>query len=175
MPMAQFTRLLNTLQDENLKDWKLSGPTYLLQTVYLWFHQHCETANRTHRREAFQWTPEVEAAFQTLQEVLCTACIFAHLQQGERSIFDTDVSNVGIAGALSQIAEGWECVTAYYNKMLKMAERNYCVTRWVLLAIIRRQEHFHKYFYGQGFHLRADHSTLTWLISFRNVERQTGC
>jgi hypothetical protein len=34
-------------------------------------------------------------------------------------------------------------------------------------------EHFHKYLYGQEFHLRTDHSALTWLLSFRNLEGQT--
>jgi hypothetical protein len=34
-------------------------------------------------------------------------------------------------------------------------------------------EHFHKYLYGQEFHLRTDHSALTWLISFKNLEGQT--
>jgi hypothetical protein len=135
--------------------------------------QICLQLWKTHRGKAFQWTPEVKVTFQTLQEALCKASIFAYAQHGERSIVDTDVSDVGIAGALSQIVEGWECVTAYYNKMLKKAERNYCVTRWKLLAIVRIQEHFCKYFYRQGFHLCTDHSTLTWLISFMNLERQT--
>jgi hypothetical protein len=34
-------------------------------------------------------------------------------------------------------------------------------------------EHFHKYLYGQEFHLRTDHSALTWLMSFNNLEGQT--
>jgi hypothetical protein len=36
-------------------------------------------------------------------------------------------------------------------------------------------EHFHKYLYGQEFHLRTDHSSLTWLLSFKNIEGQTTC
>jgi hypothetical protein len=34
-------------------------------------------------------------------------------------------------------------------------------------------ERFHKYLYGQEFHLRTDHSALTWLMSFKNLEGQT--
>jgi hypothetical protein len=34
-------------------------------------------------------------------------------------------------------------------------------------------EHFHKYLYGQEFHLHTDHTALTWLMSFRNLEGQT--
>jgi hypothetical protein len=96
-----------------------------------------ETANQPHGGEAFQWTPKVEATFQTLQEALHTARIFAYPQPGERSVVDTDASNIEIAGALSQIEDGREGVTAYYNKTLKKPERNYCVTRRKLLAIVR--------------------------------------
>jgi hypothetical protein len=41
--------------------------------------------------------------------------------------------------------------------------------------MVRTLEHFHKYLYGQLFHLRTDHSALTWLLSFRNLEGQTEC
>jgi hypothetical protein len=50
-----------------------------------------------------------------------------------------------------------------------MAERNYYVRWWELLAIVSPLEHFHKYLYGQEFHLRTDHSALTWLTSFKNL------
>jgi hypothetical protein len=40
---------------------------------------------------------------------------------------------------------------------------------------VRALEHFHKYLYGQEFHLRTDHSPLTWLMSFKNLEGQTTC
>jgi hypothetical protein len=59
--------------------------------------------------------------------------------------------------------------------MLNKAERNYCVTRSELLAIVRMLEHFHKYLYGQEFHLCTDHSALTLLMSFKNLEGQTAC
>jgi hypothetical protein len=32
----------------------------------------------TEKKQAFQWMPEVEAAFQTLKEALCTAPILAY-------------------------------------------------------------------------------------------------
>jgi hypothetical protein len=35
---------------------------------------------------------------------------------------------------------------------------------------MRTLEHFHKYLYGQDFHLRTDFSTLTWFMSFKNLE-----
>jgi hypothetical protein len=34
-------------------------------------------------------------------------------------------------------------------------------------------ELFHKYFYGQEFHLDTDHSNLTWFFTSKNLEDQT--
>jgi hypothetical protein len=115
----------------------------------------------------------VEAAFQKLKRALCSAPILAYPQPGQRFIVDTDASNVGIRGVLSQVNDGQERVIAYFSKMLNKAERNDCITRRELLAIVRTLEHFHKYLYGQEFHLRTDHSALTWLMNFKNLEGQT--
>jgi hypothetical protein len=41
--------------------------------------------NLLEEKQAFQWTPEVEVTFQTLNEALCTAPILAYLQLGENS------------------------------------------------------------------------------------------
>jgi hypothetical protein len=86
---------------------------------------------------------------------------------------DTDACNFSIGVIFSQIQDGQEFIIAYYGKTLNKAERNYCVTRRELLAIVRTMEHFHMYLYGQQFHLRMDHSALKWLMSFRNLEGQT--
>jgi hypothetical protein len=127
----------------------------------------------TEQKHAFQWTPEVEAAFQTLKGALCAVPILAYRKPGERFIVDTNASNFGIGGVLSQMQDGQKRVTAYYSKTLNKAERNYWVTRRQLLATVRTLEHFHKYVYGKQFHLRTEHSALTWLMSFKNLEGQT--
>jgi hypothetical protein len=74
---------------------------------------------------------------------------------------------------LSQAQDEQKQVTAYYIKMLNKAERHYCVTWRELLATVRMLEHFHKYLYGQEIHLCTNHSALTWLMSFKNLEGQT--
>jgi hypothetical protein len=48
-----------------------------------------------------------------------------------------------IISQLSQMQDGQERVIAYYSKTLNKAERNFCVTRRELLAIVRTLEHFH--------------------------------
>jgi hypothetical protein len=74
----------------------------------------------------------MEATFQTLKETLCTALILACPQQGEMFVVDTDTSNIGIGGMVSQVQDGQELVIAYNSKTLNKAKRNYCVTYWEL-------------------------------------------
>jgi hypothetical protein len=41
-------------------------------------------------KQAFQWTPEVEAALQTLKEALCTVRILTYSWPRDRFVIDTD-------------------------------------------------------------------------------------
>jgi hypothetical protein len=129
----------------------------------------------TEKKQAFQSTPEVEAAFQTLKEAFCIAPIVAYPQPTERYVIDTDVRNVGTGGVLSQVQDGRNRVMAFYNKMLNKAEKNYCITQRELHAFVRTLENFSKYLYGQDFHPHTDHSALTWPMRFKNFEGQTAC
>ena len=80
---------------------------------------------------------------------------------------------MGIGGVLSQVQDGSKRVVAYFSKTLSKAQRIYCVTCRELLAIVKTLVHFHKYLHGQEFYLSPNHSALTWLLSFRNLEGKT--
>jgi hypothetical protein len=75
-------------------------------------------------KQAFQWTPDLEATFQTVKEALCTSSILAYPQPREGLVVDR-ASHVGIRGALSQIQDGRERVIVYYSKTLNKTERSY--------------------------------------------------
>ncbi|GBN10661.1 hypothetical protein AVEN_207631-1 [Araneus ventricosus] len=60
-------------------------------------------------------------------------------------ILDTDASNEGIGAVFSQEIGNEECVIVYFSKILGKPERNYCVTRKELVAIMKSIEHFHHY------------------------------
>jgi transposase InsO family protein len=79
-------------------------------------------------------------------------------------VLDTDASDVGTGAVLSQDCDGTERVNAYYSKMLRPEEMNYCTTRKELLAIIKAVKHFRNYLYGRKFIIRTDHAPLTWLL-----------
>ena len=88
-------------------------------------------------------------------------------------ILDTDASDCGIGGVLSQMdANGRERVIAYGSRTLSKPERQYCVTRRELLAVVAFTEHFRHYLLGQPFTLRTDHGSLTWLSNFKEPTGQ---
>ena len=90
----------------------------------------------------------------------------------DQFIIDTDASLVGQGAVLSQKIDGKEKVIGYFSKCFTRAERKYCVTRRELLAIVSALKHFHHYVYGRHFIIRCDHSSLKWLLNFKNVEGQ---
>src|SRR5436190_24179524 len=66
----------------------------------------------------------------------------------------------------------FKTATKKSSDILAKPERNYCVTRRELLAVVKSVEHFHKYLYGRRFLLRTDHAALKWLLQFKNAESQ---
>ena len=126
----------------------------------------------TENKWNFQWSRECDQAFRTSKIALCSQPILAFPDSEGKYIVDTDASNTGLGAVLSQVQNGEERVIAYYSKTLSKPERNYCVTRRELLAIVRALEHFHKYLYGREFSLRTDHAAIAWLLRFKNLVGQ---
>ncbi|UYV83760.1 K02A2.6-like, partial [Cordylochernes scorpioides] len=120
----------------------------------------------------FSWTIDCERAMDKLKQALSSPPMLAYPDPGEPFILDTDASNTGIGAVLSQTQDGVERVIAYFSKTLSKPERNYCVTRRELLAIVKSTEHFYHYLYGQKFLLRTDHAALRWLLNFKSPEGQ---
>ena len=111
----------------------------------------------------WKWDEEEQEAFEELRMRLTTAPVLGYPDPKLTYILDTDASDVGVGAVLSQIQEGSERVIAYYSKTLTPAERNYCITRRELLAVVKAVKHFRPYLYGQHFKLRTDHASLMWL------------
>lgn len=129
---------------------------------------HHLTGNKT----PFEWTPECEEAFDRLKTYLTTPPILASSDTESPFILDTDASLSGIGGILSQVQGGHERVVSYYSRVLSKTEKNYCVTRRELLAVVKAVVHFHHYLYGREFLIRTDHASLQWLLSFKSPEGQ---
>ncbi|GFR22593.1 retrovirus-related Pol polyprotein from transposon 17.6, partial [Trichonephila clavata] len=126
----------------------------------------------TENKQKFLWTDECEEAFNSLKAALTSSPILVYPDPEKQFILDTDASHESVGAVLSQEINGQEHVIAYWSKCLSKPERNYCVTRKELLAIVKAVENFHSYFYGRKFLLRTDHASLTWLLNFKNTEGQ---
>ena len=127
----------------------------------------------TEKTARFVWTQECQKAFEELRSRLVSAPILAFPDYEKEFIVDTDASNDGIGAVLSQIQEdGNEKVIAYASRVLSKPERQYCVTRRELLAVVTFLKHFRHYLLGRRFTVRTDHGSLTWLQNFREPEGQ---
>ncbi|CAG4929464.1 unnamed protein product [Parnassius apollo] len=126
----------------------------------------------TEERRHFYWDESCSIAFQELKDRLCKTPILGYPDASKEFIVDTDASDIGLGGVLSQRNGDQEVVIAYFSKSLSKPERNYCVTRRELLAVVKSLQHFSKYLLGRKFHLRTDHAALKWLLQFKNPEGQ---
>jgi hypothetical protein len=108
----------------------------------------------------------------TLQRCLTSAPILCYPDTTKTFILDTDASGFGMGAVLSQIHDNQEHVVAYYSKIPSKPERQYCVTRRELLAIVQSIKHFHHYLYGTQLLVRRDHGDLNWLLNFKIPEGQ---
>lgn len=100
------------------------------------------------------------------------APILEHPNFSEDFILDTDASKNATGAVLSQNIDGKEKVIAYASRTLSKSERRYCVTRNELLAVVHFVKHFRHFLYGRKFTVRTDHSSLQWLVNFKNAEDQ---
>ena len=126
----------------------------------------------TEKMTRFEWTDECDGAFEQLKAALVSAPILSYPRAAGKYILDTDASAFAIGAVLSQEQEGEEKVIAYGSKALTKPERNYCVTRRELLAIVVFLKKYRHYVGGSQVRVRTDHGSLRWLCNFKNPEGQ---
>src|SRR5437867_4229034 len=117
----------------------------------------------TGKNSRFVWTEDCEIAFEALKQCLVSSPVLAMPSDHGEYRLDTDASNVAIGAVLSQVQGGEERVIAYASRTLSRSERNYCVTRRELLAVVHFAKQFRSYLLGREFLIRTDHSALRWL------------
>ena len=111
----------------------------------------------------FVWTDEAQQSFDALKVALTTLPMLAMPNDIGDFVLDTDASDHAIGAVLSQVQGGAERVIAYASRTLDRRERNYCVTRKELLAVVHCLKYFKQYLLGRSFKVRTDHAALTWL------------
>ena len=108
-----------------------------------------------------------------LLDCLCrTACrLDGHPNTGfPHGILDTEASNFGLGGVLSQLQNSQERVVAYCSRALRPSQRRYCTTKREMLAAVAMCIQFRSYLRGARFTLRTDHKSLVWLHRFKDTD-----
>ena len=123
-------------------------------------------------KKKFMWGEPQATAFIALKELLTHPPVLALPNQLDEFILDTDASNFSVGGELIQVQNGEEKVIAYGSFSLTKEQRNYCVTRKELLAVVRFTRQYKYYLLGRPFTVRTDHSSLTWLLNFKEPQGQ---
>ena len=127
----------------------------------------------TSKSREFRWTQECEQAMDKLKTACTSSPLLSSPREEGESILDTDASFGAVGAVLSQMQEEEEKVILYYSKSLSRSEKNYCVTRKELLAIVLAIKHCQHYLIGAKFRVRTDHGALRWLTNFKNPDGQT--
>ena len=127
----------------------------------------------TEKTTIFEWTVSCQQAFDLLKQMLTSAPILSYPQQQGQLILDTDASQEAVGAVLSQVQDNLERVLGYFSKSLSKTERDYCVTRKELLAVVMALKHFHPYLYGRKVILRTDNSAVSWMRSLKAPSGQT--
>ena len=136
------------------------------------FSQVAAPMNQLLEKETeFVWAEECEVAFEHLKQALTSAPILGYPRPGGQLVVDTDASDVGLGAVLSQVQDGEERVLCYASRSLLRPEKNYCVTRRELLAVLFAVRKFKAYLGGEV-RLRTDHHALMWLLNFKEPEGQ---
>ena len=86
---------------------------------------------------AFIWNAAADDAFWKLKNLLTVAPVLGYPTMEDPFVLDTDASLNGVGAVLSQVQNGQERALSYYSHRLSKTERNYCVTRRELLAIVK--------------------------------------
>ena len=128
--------------------------------------------HRLLQKGTFTWSEDCDLAFNSLKRNLMSAAVLGYPKTDSTFYLDTDASNNGIGAVLSQKQGEAERVIAYGSRSLTKAERNYCVTRRELLAVVYFMRHFRAYLIGRPFVVRTDHAALQWIQGFKEPEGQ---
>ena len=125
-------------------------------------------------KDPFPWGKEQDESFQKIKSLFTETPVLRYPTNEGHFILDTDASDFSMGAALSQIQDGVEVPLAFASNTLNKAQRNYCTTKRELLAVVVYTKKFKHFLWGTDFTLRTDHSSLRWLLNFKDAEGMMG-
>ena len=126
------------------------------------------------RLPPFVWPQEAAEAFEQVKALFAKTPVLSYPNEQDPFILDTDASNDSIGAVLSQVQDGKEVPLAFASNSMSKTQRNYCTTKRELLAVVVYTKKFRHYLYGGNFTLRTDHSSLRWLLNFKEADGMMG-
>ena len=126
----------------------------------------------TEAKAEFAWTEQCQLAFDSLKGLLTSGRVLAYPTREGKFVLDTDASDHGIGAVLSQFQDGVEKPIAFASRTLSKSERNYCVTRRELLAIVEFVKQHRHYLQGTRFCIRTDPAPLRFVVQAKDPEGQ---
>ena len=127
-----------------------------------------------HQKDRFPWGPDQDLSFARIKGLFRDTPVLRYPTNNGHFILDTDASNESIGAALSQVQDGVEVPLAFASNTMSKAQRNYCTTKRELLAVVVYTKKFRHFLWGSDFTLRTDHSSLRWLLNFKDAEGMIG-
>jgi len=128
--------------------------------------------NLLRENQWWKWEPKQQSAFDLLKNLLTDAPVLACPDFSVKLTLQTDASNYGLGGVLTQEIDGQERVTAYISRKLDAAEPNYSPTEKECLAIVWGIRKLRCYLEGYRFDVITDHLALKWLDQIENLTRR---
>ncbi|KAK3893830.1 hypothetical protein Pcinc_002366 [Petrolisthes cinctipes] len=109
----------------------------------------------TRKGARFQWNEACQQAVEDLKQALVEVPVVPCTDPSIQYLLDTNASAESVGAVLSQVkdAQAQKHVVAYYSAKFNQPERNYCITRKDLLAVVKSLEHFHCCLYGAEINL----------------------
>lgn len=121
------------------------------------------------KNQVINWTEEAEKAFINIKQLLVSAPVLSQPDFSKKFTVQSDASQTGLGGVLTQIIDGEERVIAYASRSLTKSERNLSTTHRELLGVIFCIEKFRPYIEGVKFDIITDHYSLIWLNNLKNL------
>ena len=119
---------------------------------------------RKSRPNMVTWTPEGVAAFEKLKGALCSPPVLKTPDFSKPFVVQTDASERGVGGVLSQFGEGdCERPIAYFSRKLLTREEKYSTIEKECLAVKLAVHAFRVYVLGRPFTIQTDHRALEWM------------
>ncbi len=123
-------------------------------------------------QDQFVWGPEAQRAFERLKEMFFSAPVMRHFDPSLRMRLETDASQYGLSGILSQLSvDGKWHPVAFTSRKMQPAERNYEVYDQELLAIVHSFKTWRQYIEGakHAVEVYTDHNNLKGIQSVQRL------